>query len=101
MKKIILLMLAGVLAFASCKKDSIIVDSPVSPIDNTRNFVQVNTSLVGQVVDKDNSPISNALVSFGTETISTDENGIFAFENVIVLENRAFGLCLFKIFDST
>ena len=90
MKKIILLMLAGVLAFASCKKDSIIVDPPVSPIDNTRNFVQVNTSLVGQVVDKDNTPISNALVSFGTETISSDENGIFAFEDVTVLENRAF-----------
>ena len=90
MKKIILLMLAGVLAFASCKKDSIIVDPPVSPIDNTRNFVQVNTSLVGQVVDKDNNPISNALVSFGTESISSDENGIFSFEDVTVLENRAF-----------
>ncbi|MFK8006169.1 MAG: carboxypeptidase-like regulatory domain-containing protein [Saprospiraceae bacterium] len=90
MKKIILLMLAGVLAFASCKKDTIIVDPPSPPIDNTRNFVQVNTSVAGQVVDKDNTPISDALVSFGTETISTDENGIFTFEDVSVLENRAF-----------
>ncbi|MFK7771820.1 MAG: carboxypeptidase regulatory-like domain-containing protein [Saprospiraceae bacterium] len=89
MKKIILLMLAGVLAFASCKKDTIVID-PTPPIDNTRNFVQVNTSLAGQVVDKDNTPITNALVSFGTETITTDENGIFTFENVTVLENRAY-----------
>ena len=90
MKKIILLLLVGVLAIASCKKDTITIDPPTPPIDNTRNFVQVNTSLAGQVVDKDNTPISNALVSFGTESISTDENGIFTFENVTVLENRAF-----------
>ena len=89
MKKIILLMLAGMLAFASCKKDSIIDETP-PPIDNTRNFVQVNTSVAGQVVDRNNIPVTDALVSFGTETMMTDGNGIFKFDNVTVLENRAF-----------
>ena len=89
MKKIILLMLAGMLAFASCKKDTIIVDPP-PPIDTTRNFVQVNTSVAGQVVDKDNAPVSDAMVSFGTESTMTDANGIFKFEDVSVLENRAY-----------
>jgi hypothetical protein len=90
MKKIILLMLAGMLAFASCKKDTLVIDPPPPPIDNTRNFVQVNTSVAGQVVDKNNAPVSDAMVSFGTANTMTDANGIFKFENVTVLENRAF-----------
>jgi hypothetical protein len=90
MKKIILLMLAGMLAFASCKKDTLVIDPPPPPIDNTRNFVQVNTSVAGQVVDKNNAPVSDAMVSFGTANTMTDANGIFKFENVSVLENRAF-----------
>ena len=82
-------MLAGMLAFASCKKDPVIVEEN-PPIDITRNFTQVNTSVAGQVVDVNNAAISNALVSFGTETTTTDANGIFKFENVTVPENRAF-----------
>ncbi len=81
-------MLAGMLAFASCKKDPVIVDVP--PVDNTRNFTQVNTSVTGQVVDVNNAAIADAIVSFGNTTITTDVNGIFKFDNVSVLENRAF-----------
>ena len=88
MKKIILLVLATMLVFASCKKDPIIDENP--PIDNNRNFVNINTSVAGQVVDVNNAAISDATVSFGTETTTTDANGIFKFENVNVLENRAF-----------
>lgn len=90
MKKFILLFLAGVLSFASCKKDTITIDTPTTPIDNTRNFQQVNTSLVGQVVDKNNAPIINALVTFGNKTKMTDANGIFTFDDVMVQENRAY-----------
>lgn len=81
-------MLAGVLAFASCKKDPIIDDNP--PIDTTRTFINVNTSVAGIVTDLNNAPVSDAMVSFGTETSMTDANGIFKFENVTVPENRAF-----------
>ncbi|MFK8006168.1 MAG: carboxypeptidase-like regulatory domain-containing protein [Saprospiraceae bacterium] len=81
-------MLAGMLVFASCKKDPVIVDDP--PVDNTRNFVQVNASVAGQVVDVNNIAIADAIVSFGNTTTTTDANGIFKFENVSVLENRAF-----------
>jgi len=88
MKKIILLVLATMLVFASCKKDPIIDENP--PIDNNRNFVNISTSVAGQVVDVNNAAISDATVSFGTETTTTDANGIFKFENVNVLENRAF-----------
>ncbi|MFK7771821.1 MAG: carboxypeptidase-like regulatory domain-containing protein, partial [Saprospiraceae bacterium] len=89
MKKIILLVLASILVFASCKKDPVIVDEN-PPIDNTRNFVNVTTSVAGQVIDVNNAAIADAVVSFGTETTTTDVNGIFKFENVSVLENRAF-----------
>ena len=83
-------MLAGMLAFASCKKDTLVIDPPTPPIDNTRNFVQVNTSVAGQVVDKNNAPVSDAMVSFGTANTMTDVNGIFKFDNVTVHENRAY-----------
>ncbi|MFK8006167.1 MAG: carboxypeptidase-like regulatory domain-containing protein [Saprospiraceae bacterium] len=90
MKKIILLVLATILVFASCKKDSVIIDDMPPPIDNTRNFINVNTSVAGLVVDVNNIAISGANVSFGNEMTTTDANGIFKFENVTVLENRAF-----------
>ena len=89
MKKIILLVLATMLVFASCKKDTLVVDPP-PPVDNTRNFVNVNTSVAGIVVDVNNAAIADATVSFGTETTTTDINGIFKFEDVNVPENRAF-----------
>lgn len=81
-------MLAGMLAFASCKKDPVIVDDP--PVDNTRNFSQVITSVSGQVVDVNNAAISDAIVTFGNATTTTDANGIFRFDNVTTVENRAF-----------
>ena len=82
-------MLAGMIMFTSCKKDPIVEDL-TPPIDTTRNFINVNTSVAGQVVDINNAAISDATVSFGTETTTTDANGIFKFENVTVPENRAF-----------
>lgn len=90
MKKIILFVLATMLVFASCKKDPVIIDDNPPPIDNIRNFININASVAGLVVDANNAPISDATVSFGTETTTTDVNGIFKFENVSVLENRAF-----------
>ena len=89
MKKNILFVLAGMIMFTSCKKDPIVEDL-TPPIDTTRNFINVNTSVAGQVVDINNAAISDATVSFGTETTTTDANGIFKFENVTVPENRAF-----------
>ncbi len=89
MKKIILFVLAGMLVFASCKKDPVIDDNP-PPVDTTRTFLNVSTSVAGIVTDVNNAPISDAIVSFGNETSNTDANGIFKFENVTVPENRAF-----------
>ena len=90
MKKIILLVLASILVFASCKKDPVIIDDNPPPIDNVRNFVNVNTSVSGQVIDVNNAAIADAIVSFGNTTTTTDVNGIFKFENVSVPENRAY-----------
>lgn len=89
MKKIILFVLAGMLVFASCKKDPVIDDTP-PPVDTTRTFINVSTSVAGIVTDVNNAPISDAIVTFGNETSNTDANGIFKFENVTVPENRAF-----------
>ena len=91
MKKIILFVLAGMLVFASCKKDPVIDDTP-PPVDTTRTFINVNTSVAGIVTDINNAPISDAIVTFGNETSNTDANGVFKFENVTVPENRAFEL---------
>ncbi len=88
MKKLLLLVLVGLLAFSSCKKDPVIDDNP--PIDNTRNFNDIVTSVVGVVVDRNNVAIEDALVEFGQETAMTDENGVFRIDNATVRENRAF-----------
>ncbi|MEM6965401.1 MAG: carboxypeptidase-like regulatory domain-containing protein [Bacteroidota bacterium] len=88
MKKLLLLTLAAMLAFASCKKDNTIDPDP--PVNTTRNFSQIVTSVNGVVVDRNNAPVADATVRFGALTTTTDTNGFFNIKNGVVMENRAF-----------
>ena len=87
MKKIILLILAGILVFSACKKDP--VPTP-TPSVNNRNFSEITTSVAGLVMDENNQVVSGATISFGQKMTTTDDNGIFKIDNVTVPENRAF-----------
>lgn len=89
MKKLMLFILAGMLAFSACKKDPITVDPPTPPVNN-RNFTEITTSVAGLVMDENNQAVSGAIVSFGQKTTTTDDNGVFKIDNATVLENRAF-----------
>lgn len=93
MKKLMLLLIAGIIAMSSCKKETV---EPVDPNDQNppvvtnRIFSNVNTSVAGLVLDKYDNAIEGALVSFGQKTAMTDANGVFKIDNATVKENRAF-----------
>ena len=89
MKKLMLLVLVGILAMTSCKKDPITPVDPNPPITN-RIFNNINTSVTGVVLDRNNQAIEGALISFGQKTAMTDVNGVFKIDNATVKENRAF-----------
>jgi len=90
MKKLMLLILAGIIAMSSCKKDPIEPVDPTPPIVTNRTFKDVNTSVAGLILDRNNQAIEGALVSFGQKSAMTDANGVFKIDNAIVKENRAF-----------
>ncbi len=80
LKNIGFLFLLTTLLFSSCRKDNEIQGSfpPDVPIPE----VLVNGSFYGQVVDEANQAIENTIISVGTHTIETDENGFFYFNDI-------------------
>lgn len=74
------------LVFTNCNKEEEAV------IENTTfNFGQmVSRNFAGKVVDENNNPISNAVVSLSGQLTSTDASGSFSLQNVPVLERLGF-----------
>jgi hypothetical protein len=81
-----LLKLLGLMAFvvvfnASCKKnDKIDTTNPnntTGPFTVTLPNNAVNMSVAGKVVDDNNNPVSNATVTGGGITVTTDANGVY------------------------
>ena len=74
------------LLFTNCNKEEEAV------VENTTfNFGQmVSRNFAGKVVDENNNPISNAVVSLSGQLTSTDANGSFSLQNVPVLERLGF-----------
>jgi hypothetical protein len=81
-----LLFLFTVLVVSSCSKDEEILIAPTIDTTNGPTIPEpeevVNASFSGLVIDKFDQAVENALVSFGTDTRLTDENGYFSFANV-------------------
>ena len=86
-KKIIaiLVIAASIIIFLSCKKtDSINVDPNQPPVS------VVTASVAGRVTDINNVPVSNALVSAGVSTATTDINGQFTLKNIQLNKDAGF-----------
>jgi len=77
----------------SCDKD----DSPTNNTNseqNTNTFAEnfgseISRNFLGTVIDKNENPIENALVSIGNLTTFTDSNGVFIIRDAII--NQRFG----------
>lgn len=51
---------------------------------------QVNRDFIGQVVDINGNPVSNANIKIGSTTGTTDSNGVFILKNATVYERFAY-----------
>ncbi len=66
------------LGMQSCRKDSDIID--VTP-SNPQTGLTVQGSVMGTVVDENGQAVVDALVTYGNLTKSTDDYGVFQFNN--------------------
>ena len=88
MKKLGFLSLLVLLIFSSCRKDTDMVtvtkETPVPEIlEGYQPLVQIiNGDLIGQVVDSEGAPVSDAVVDMGTNNTTTDIYGHFFFNDV-------------------
>jgi len=81
MKNKILFVLICILTVISCRKDEIsdgIINQPPSP------SVVYQIDLIGSVVDQNGNALSNVQVSSGSNFVTTDVNGLFKINELIV-----------------
>ncbi len=86
LKKLSFLTLISLLFITACKKDD---DSPQSIIENLAPPAPsyVSASVMGTVINKAGSPIQNVIISANNNTTTTDENGVFLFNDIQVNEH--------------
>jgi len=90
-----ILIFTSVLLFStySCVDDDeyFVPVQSVTPDDFYGNFGAARqTDFLGQVIDVNGNPIENAIITTGTETITTDSRGVFSFKNANAYENFAY-----------
>ena len=85
---LILLLSTFLVVFAlGCKRESVL-DNPIDPIPPPPTLIvvndalQVTASVSGIVLDESNAPIANAVITSGTATTTTNNEGLFFFNNV-------------------
>ncbi|HEX4374708.1 MAG TPA: carboxypeptidase-like regulatory domain-containing protein [Puia sp.] len=78
----LIMVMATITIFFACKKISSDSGSTTPPV--------VSSSVAGQITDLNNVPISNATVTAGTLTTSTDINGHFTIENAQLNKDAGF-----------
>ncbi len=92
MKKLFLFCIVFIgLIFASCNKNDTgnVPDPdpiPALPVEG----VKISTSVFGRIVDEKDEPISGVQVSGGGVIVSTDLNGIFILNDVMLDQARAY-----------
>jgi hypothetical protein len=87
LRKLLSIVAITVLFFTlGCKRTEIPVTpdpTPTNPIGGVVNdAAQVTASVSGIVLDETNAPITNAVVTSGTATTTTNTNGMFIFQNI-------------------
>jgi hypothetical protein len=94
MKKLLLPVLYltfFMLVLHSCKKN--FADEQYKPADNPDTpdlAVMITTSVAGFIVDENDKPVYNAVVSAGSQSVSTDEFGYFAIKNASLSKTAGF-----------
>ncbi|MGK0365225.1 MAG: hypothetical protein ACI85O_002290 [Saprospiraceae bacterium] len=115
MKKLGFLSLLVLLMFSSCRKDTDMVTvTEVTPdpeiVEGYQPLIQIiNGDLIGQVLDFEGSPISEAVVKMGTNNTTTDIYGHFFFNDVdmnskgqyVTIEKEGFFLGSRRFFPQT
>jgi len=86
-------MLAFSLTFTSCRERD--DDNPQQEQQQEDNFSdnfgnEVTRSFMGKIMDTSHNPISGVDVKIGSESTTTDANGIFILEDVLVYERFAY-----------
>lgn len=95
LRKSITLVLISMLLVLSCDNDDNTVIIPnqnegPDPTEFIQNFgSEINRDFLGTVVDTNNNPIENVMVSIGSSITMTDTNGVFIINDATV--NQRFG----------
>ncbi|MEH6535349.1 MAG: hypothetical protein V7719_03075 [Psychroserpens sp.] len=91
--KSISLVLVSMLLCVSCNNDDSITTTQNQGPDPTtfsENFGNdISRNFLGTIVDTNNNPIENVMISIGSSTAMTDSNGVFIINNATV--NKRFG----------
>jgi hypothetical protein len=77
--------------FGCSEQDSIPSNNiPANNTDLTAHFgAQVSRNFIGRIINTANNPIAGVAVSIGTQTASTDNNGVFILKDAAVYEKFA------------
>ena len=81
-----------ILVVTSCEDDNWNSDNPpVQQSNFSENFgSSINARFFGKVVNEENNPVSDVLITIGNSMTTTDVNGIFSIENASVFEKFAY-----------
>ncbi|MEO1259562.1 MAG: carboxypeptidase-like regulatory domain-containing protein [Bacteroidota bacterium] len=72
----------------SCRKD--VEDQMVIKEDPPAPVVNVYGNIFGLVLDSNNDPVSDAVVAYDNDVITTDDDGLFLFKNVKMNANGTY-----------
>ena len=94
MKKayILTLLFFASLLMVSCDTN----DDTFIPEENSNTTINydfgstVSRDFIGQIVNENENPVPNAIVSIGSSTAQTDINGVFIIKNASVKSNFAY-----------
>ncbi len=77
-----LLAFSILMLFNACKKEN--NPTPTNPSNEVKwdNSEKVNASIIGTVLDENNQAVKAAMVSVGTHSTITDEDGVFFFSKI-------------------
>ena len=91
---LILMILLALLTLTGCQQD----DGPSNGGNQQENIPDtfseyfgnpVTRNFLGNVIDTDKNPIEGVTITIGSQTVTTDENGVFILNNANV--NERFG----------
>ena len=86
--KNLIYFLGMILLLVSCQRENI--DEFGAPSQVDRPNVTVQSSVVGFVIDENGEGISDAIVGLGAMSTTTNQLGLFSFDDVLMSQNSAY-----------